>query len=359
MTFSNTFRAAGALLAAGLLAAAPASAQDLKIGSPAPALSVEEWLKGEAVASFAPGQIYVVEFWATWCPPCIKSIPHLTELQEKYRGSKLTVIGIAGSERGKQDAGLRTLLVQFITGQGEKMAYTVAWDNDRSMSKAWLEPAGIGTIPTAFIVDGTGTIAWMGNPLAGMDDVLAKVVAGKWDAKAKAELDKKLRPVIEKASSAAEKKEWDAALAALDEGMALGDEAVRQLAWFKYNMHLEKKDFDGAFAFMARGLKGALADEADLLDAVAKKMVEAEWAARFEKKDLALALACSQRASEVSKGKADEPQHLETQAAVHFALGDARQAVEVQTRAVALVKDKAELERLTKKLELYKGSVKG
>ncbi|MFN9853729.1 MAG: TlpA family protein disulfide reductase [Planctomycetota bacterium] len=88
-------------------AAQDATADDLlTIGSDAPALDVEHWVQdGEGkfgkVTKFEKGKVYVVEFWATWCPPCIKSIPHLTKLQKKHKN--IVVLGVAGSERGGKD----------------------------------------------------------------------------------------------------------------------------------------------------------------------------------------------------------------------------------------------------------------
>ena len=60
----------------------------LTIGSDAPAIDVEHWVqdgkgKFKPVTEFAKGKVYVVEFWATWCGPCIMSMPHLVELQNK------------------------------------------------------------------------------------------------------------------------------------------------------------------------------------------------------------------------------------------------------------------------------------
>ena len=54
------------------------SAAPLGLGDAAPKLEVKEFVKGETVKEFKKGQIYVVEFWATWCPPCreIYSPPH-------------------------------------------------------------------------------------------------------------------------------------------------------------------------------------------------------------------------------------------------------------------------------------------
>jgi hypothetical protein len=54
-------------LLAGLVSAAPLPAgETLEVGDPAPALSVAEWVKGDQVESLKKGQVYLIEFWATW-----------------------------------------------------------------------------------------------------------------------------------------------------------------------------------------------------------------------------------------------------------------------------------------------------
>jgi thiol-disulfide isomerase/thioredoxin len=139
----------------------------LKVGDKAPELKVDAWVKGEAVTSFESGKVYVVEFWATWCPPCIRAIPHMTELQKKYdeKGKgKVTMIAVAASERGEASA-RETNLRSFVEKQGDKMGYRVAFDGDRESAAAWMKAAGVGTIPTAFIVAGDGKVAWFGSPL--------------------------------------------------------------------------------------------------------------------------------------------------------------------------------------------------
>src|SRR5437868_2205978 len=86
----------GLAVLAGWVAGASADAP-LGVGDPAPKLEVKEFVKGEPVVRLEKGKTYVVEFWATWCGPCRATIPHLTELQKKYKD--ITFIGVSVWER--------------------------------------------------------------------------------------------------------------------------------------------------------------------------------------------------------------------------------------------------------------------
>jgi len=143
-------------------------APSLTVGSIAPRISVDRWLKGAPVYSYERGRVYVVEFWATWCTPCVASIPHLTELQKKY--PNITIIGVTASEqptRSNLDDRL-TKAETFVSNQGTRMDYTVAYDGNGNMWSNWMIPAQRGGIPCTFIVGPDGRIAWIGHPQ--MDD---------------------------------------------------------------------------------------------------------------------------------------------------------------------------------------------
>jgi thiol-disulfide isomerase/thioredoxin len=70
-------------------------AASLKVGDAAPALKASKWLQGEEVKAFEPGKVYVVEFWATWCGPCIVMMPHMAEMQAAFKDKAVTFIGFS------------------------------------------------------------------------------------------------------------------------------------------------------------------------------------------------------------------------------------------------------------------------
>jgi thiol-disulfide isomerase/thioredoxin len=209
---------------AGETAVSAAAAPTLNVGDPAPALKPAKWLKGAPIAGFEKGKVYVVEFWATWCGPCKANIPHLTEMAKKYKG-KAEIIGVDIWE--SPDPTIKTLprVEAFVRSQGAKMNYHVAADTTGNrIANAWMKAAGLNGIPSAFIVGKDGRIAWIGNPATGMDQVLAKVVAGNFDvAASRAQRDRQNGPA-QAIDNAFADKEYATALRLVDEMIAKNPE---------------------------------------------------------------------------------------------------------------------------------------
>jgi thiol-disulfide isomerase/thioredoxin len=151
------------------------SAKALLVGDRAPKLKADQWWQGTDVKEFAPGKVYVVEFWATWCGPCIAIMPHMGELQREYRDKGVTFIGFTAKDQNNNLDGVSA----FVSKRGPKLGYTFAFADDRETYDSWMTAAGQGGIPCCFVVDGAGKIAYIGHPMY-LDLVLPKVVAGTW-----------------------------------------------------------------------------------------------------------------------------------------------------------------------------------
>ena len=161
----------------------------LKVGSPAPKIEVEAWAQGSP-QQITNNKIYVLEFWATWCGPCIEAMPHLSTLSEKYRG-KVEFIGVNIADRqqpGEREAKSKAHLDRvnaWVKANSQKMRYNVALDDaGEFMNKNWMLAAGRNGIPCTFVVQ-NGKIAFIGHPNE-LEKPLAEIVAGKFDLKAAA-----------------------------------------------------------------------------------------------------------------------------------------------------------------------------
>jgi thiol-disulfide isomerase/thioredoxin len=169
----------------------------LNVGDPAPRLQVRQWIKGTPIRQFEKGKVYVVEFWATWCRPCIAGMPHLSAMARKYQDN-VTVIGVDIYEK-KGIGKVRS----FVDSMGPRMDYVVAREDSNFMETGWMDAFEVMGIPKSFVVSTDGRIAWIGHP-KDLDEVLRKIVNNTWDisaASAKWVSDKYLAALDDSASS--------------------------------------------------------------------------------------------------------------------------------------------------------------
>ena len=145
------------------------------IGSKAPKLQIEHWIKGKPVDINKADEkkIHVIEFWATWCGPCRTSIPHQTKLQKKFKNKGVTIIGVTDEKKSTVE--------RFVRREGEQMEYTVAIEKGDSMSQSYMRAYGQTGIPSAFVVDQKDRIVWVGHPMNGLEEVIDRLVKGTFD----------------------------------------------------------------------------------------------------------------------------------------------------------------------------------
>lgn len=284
-----------------------------EIGDPAPPIKAEEWIKGAPVDMKAGKgkNIYVVEFWATWCAPCRENIPHLTDLQKKYKDKGVVFVGVSDESP--------STVRPFVEGQGDRMGYTVMCDKANDTSRAYMQAFNVMGIPHAFIIEKNGRIAWHGYPGdPAMEKVIDEIIAGTFDMAAV------------KAAAAAGKqidKYWELAVKDTNyskELQKIGDKIIKDAA--------KDASILNEFAWMV------LTDP------------------EIKKRDLTMGLRAAQAAFDASQGQ--DPLVLDTYARALFLNGKKQEAISYQQRALELCKDNGMRSELQKSLDEYLGAAK-
>ena len=303
----------------------------LSVGDPAPGLDIDTWNKGEET-TIESGKVYVIEFWATWCVPCRKSIPHLTELQEQYADAGLVIIGISDEDAGT--------VRPFVDKMGKRMGYIVAIDRRKATNRAWFKRAGLKGIPAAFIVDRDGKLAFIGNPLEpDFDSVLSRVMRGRYNP----ELEKQAAGVLQAARRARKVKNWRMAERHFNEVIDLDARVFAEIALEKFEMLLDDMgERDKAYRFAQQDLIADLfSDDPGALQMLAVKIAtDPKLAADPDRdlQDMDVALAAAKASLRVA-GR-DDPESLATLAMVYYHRQDIQQAVDLQTQAYFIASPK-------------------
>ncbi len=133
-------------------------------GKPGPALVVKKWWNGQPNLS---GKLAVVDFWATWCPPCRASIPHMNDLARSYPND-VACMGITDESSSNFDEGL----IKHDLKKGN-FEYAVGLDSDATMKNFFK----IGGIPSAVVISSDGIVRWMGHPMSLNAGVIDSLVA--------------------------------------------------------------------------------------------------------------------------------------------------------------------------------------
>jgi len=122
-----------------------------QVGNTAPAFTLARIGGGDLSLVDLRGKVVLVDFWATWCPPCRMAMPHLQELSQEY-ADQLVVVGIS------MDQGGARVVEPFVAK--EQLTFEVVLQDNKVVQQF----GGIMSIPTTFLIDQDGRIVgkWIG-----------------------------------------------------------------------------------------------------------------------------------------------------------------------------------------------------
>jgi thiol-disulfide isomerase/thioredoxin len=338
-------------------AAPAAAAKKLGIGDPAPALAYDAWIKGDKIDGIAKGKVHVIEFWATWCGPCITAMPHLSELQKKH--PEVIVVSVAASERGSDESAKLEKVKTFVEGKGDTMGYRVVYAGDPTkMSAPWMRASGQRGIPCAFIVDKESNVAWIGHPME-MDAPLEQIIAGKWDVatakkaqdeqRAAEEAQMKLMMALRQAEQSGD---FAPAVDTIKDFLAKtpNDQLKMQLVQI-----LATRVGKPAEAWKyAEEIYASKQGDAMMMNALAWMIVDPEGG--VAEPNLDLAMKCAEAGMKATNG--ENGALIDTMARVVFLKGDVARAIQLQKKAIEKSADGRMKDDMKKTLAEYESALK-
>ncbi len=134
-------------------------------GKPMPPFNVTGWINGGVTADGVKGKVIVVDFYATWCGPCMAAIPHNNEMLKKYADKGLVIIGVCTNKRGQE--------VFAENAREHGIEYPAARDAELKSQATW----AVHYYPTYAVIDRKGIVRAIGLQPQHVETVVQKLLA--------------------------------------------------------------------------------------------------------------------------------------------------------------------------------------
>jgi thiol-disulfide isomerase/thioredoxin len=131
------------------------SQYNIKVNQKAPEIFITDWLRNIPKDKKLNNKYIVLEFWATWCGPCIKAVPHLNELQSKFNRDDLYFISMTDESVERIERLLQKINFNSIVVSDQSKKTHIAFGDGKTGLKAY---------PLTVLIDKNNTIKWIGNP---------------------------------------------------------------------------------------------------------------------------------------------------------------------------------------------------
>ena len=140
--------------------------EGLLVGDKAPEIVITDWIENVPDAQSLEGKYIIKDFWATWCGPCLKAVPHFNELKERF-SDREDVIFISISDE-------KPLKIQPTLKRVPFKSVVVTDQSKKSMNNF-----KITGIPVTVMIDNKGILRWVGEPAALKEEQVEDFLAGK------------------------------------------------------------------------------------------------------------------------------------------------------------------------------------
>lgn len=154
---------------------------NVKVGEKVPDLVITDYIQNTPSDKNFNNKFKIVEFWATWCGPCLAAVPHINELQNKYKDNKnLVFISISDETPEKIKKTLDKIRFETI----------VVSDQSQKSHKSLIMKGESYSIPQTILIDNQNIVRWIGYPNLLNHEVIDNFLSGQLGPKAKPDVEK-------------------------------------------------------------------------------------------------------------------------------------------------------------------------